>query len=228
MKDPATSLAVNVSGTANMFSAARDAGVKRIVYASSSSVYGDSVKLPKTEGEEGKPLSPYAMSKWMNEELASLFARCFGMELIGLRYFNVFGPRQDPNGAYAAVIPRFFAAVLANQQPVIYGDGKQSRDFTYVGDVVIANLLAASAPKESCGRAYNVGAGRTTTVTALAEAICRIGKSSVKPRYEEPRAGDVPFSLASAESARTNLGFEARVGLEDGLLKIYDSLGIAR
>ncbi len=146
MSDPATTIAVNVAGTANVFAAAREARVARVIYASSSSVYGDSQTLPKREGEEGSPLSPYALSKRMNEQLADVFGRCFGMQFVGLRYFNVYGPRQDPDGPYAAVIPRFFKACLAGEAPVIYGDGEQSRDFTYVSDAVAANLLAAKRP----------------------------------------------------------------------------------
>src|SRR5262249_41202747 len=145
MKDPATTISVNVAGTANVFAAARDAGVRRVVYASSSSVYGDSPMLPKREGEEGQPLSPYALSKVVDGELAGVFGRAFKMELIGLRYFNVYGPRQSPEGPYAAVIPRFFESLLNSRPPTIFGDGRQSRDFTFVEDAVRANLLAAGA-----------------------------------------------------------------------------------
>lgn len=217
IEEPATSIAVNLAGTANVFAAARDAGIKRVVYASSSSVYGDSTRMPKREGEEGKALSPYALSKWMDEELADVFARCYGMQLVGLRYFNVYGPRQDPNGPYAAVVPKFFQACAAGQAPVIYGDGKQSRDFTFVDDVVRANLLAASAPERACGRAYNVGAGQTTTVTELASAICRIMNVALEPQYAPARPGDVPFSLADVSNAREMLSFEATVSLDEGL-----------
>ncbi len=215
--EPATSIEVNVGGTANIFAAARDAKVRRVVYASSSAVYGDSTKLPKKEGEEGKPLSPYALSKWMNEELADTFARCFGLETVGLRYFNVYGPRQDPNGPYAAVVPRFFDACLRGVAPTIYGDGTQSRDFTFVADVVRANLLAASAPVTSCGRGYNVGAGGTTSVNDLANTIIEVTGAKLRPNYEPPRAGDVPFSQADVSDAKRNLGFEARIVLSDGL-----------
>jgi nucleoside-diphosphate-sugar epimerase len=219
MNDPATSIDVNIGGTANIFMAARDAKVRRVVYASSSSVYGDSTRLPKKEGEEGKPLSPYALSKKVDEQIADTFARCFGMEAVGLRYFNVYGPRQDPNGPYAAVVPRFFAACMRGEAPVIFGDGKQSRDFTFVADVVRANLLAASAPHAACGRGYNVGAGGTTSVNDLANTIIEVTGAKVKPKYEPPRAGDVPFSQADVSDAKTLLGFEATVRLADGLLK---------
>ena len=159
MKDPAHTLSVNVGGTANVFAAARDAGVRRVVYASSSSVYGDSEKLPKREGEEGRLLSPYALSKRVNEELADVFGRCYGMELIGLRYFNVFGPRQDPEGSLRRGRFRASSRQPPGREPVIYGDGEQSRDFTFVADAVRANLLAASAPASPCGRVQR-GRGR--------------------------------------------------------------------
>lgn len=217
MKDPATSLAVNVSGTANVFAAARDAGVGRVVYASSSSVYGDSTHLPKREGEEGRPLSPYAVSKVMDEELADIFGRCFGMQIVGLRYFNVFGLRQDPNGPYAAVIPRFFAAATRGQAPVIYGDGEQSRDFTFVGNVVEANLLAAGAPATACGRAYNVAAGARTSVNELATRVAEACGGAPAPVHEPPRPGDVRDSLADLTLVRDALGYAPRVDLAEGL-----------
>jgi len=217
MKDPATTLAVNVGGTANVLAAARDAGVARVVYASSSSVYGDSETMPKKEGDEGRPLSPYALSKRMNEELADVFARCYGMELIGLRYFNVFGPRQDPDGPYAAVVPRFFAACLRGEGPVVYGDGEQSRDFTFVADAVRANLLAAAAPVSACGRAYNIAGGRRVTLKELAAAVLETVGRGTPPRYEAPRPGDIRHSLADLSRARSELGYEATVGLSAGL-----------
>lgn len=217
MKDPATSIAVNVSGTANVFAAARDAGVRRVVYASSSSVYGDSDRLPKREGEEGRPLSPYALSKVMNEELAEVFHRVFAMELVGLRYFNVYGPRQRPDGPYAAVIPRFFASCLQGEAPTVYGDGEQSRDFTFVGDAVAANLAALVAPAQASGRAFNVACGARTTVNQLATAILAAAGSGREPQHLPPREGDVRHSLADTTAARTDLGFVARTGLEQGL-----------
>ena len=217
MEDPATSLAVNVSGTANVFAAARDAGVGRVVFASSSSVYGDSLRLPKREGEEGRPLSPYALSKTMAEELADIFTRCFGMQIVGLRYFNVFGPRQDPAGPYAAVIPRFFAAATRGRAPVIYGDGGQSRDFTFVENVVEANLLAAGAPRAACGRSYNVAAGVRTSVNELAARIAAVCGGAPTPVYAPPRPGDVRDSLADLTRVREALGYAPRVGLDEGL-----------
>jgi len=217
MKDPSTSIAVNVSGTANMFAAARDSGARRIVYASSSSVYGDSDRLPKREGEEGRPLSPYALSKAMNEELAAVFHRCFAMTLVGLRYFNVYGPRQDPDGPYAAVIPRFFMASLKGEAPVIYGDGEQSRDFTFVADAVEANLLAASSPLPPGARVFNVAGGKKTSVTELARRIREEVGRGPEPRYEGARPGDVLHSLADLSRSREELGFVPRFDLAGGL-----------
>jgi UDP-N-acetylglucosamine/UDP-N-acetylgalactosamine 4-epimerase len=218
MAEPATSLSVNVSGTANVFTAARDCKVKRVVYASSSSVYGDSERLPKMEGEEGSPLSPYAVSKWIDEELADVFERCFEMQLVGLRYFNVYGPRQDPNGPYAAVIPRFFACCRSGKAPIIFGGGDQSRDFTYVSDVVQANLLAMTASTGS-GRAYNVGAGQRTTVKELAEVIIRITGFEGHATHEPPRPGDVLHSLADARAIREAFGWVATTSVADGLMR---------
>lgn len=217
MAEPHNSLAVNALGTAHVFAAAREEGVQRIVYASSSSVFGDSTILPKREGEEGEVLSPYALSKRMNEETADVFGRCFGMELIGMRYFNVYGPRQSPKGPYAAVIPRFFEACLRGEPPRIHGDGEQSRDFTYVGDVVKANLLAARAPAKAAGRAYNIGAEGSTTVNRLAELIARLCGFADAPVYLDPRPGDVRHSKADITRAREGLGFRPTMPLEEGL-----------
>lgn len=217
MAEPAVTIAINVAGTANVFAAARDARVERVVYASSSSVYGDAETLPKREGEEGKPLSPYAVSKVMNEELADVFARCYGMRLVGLRYFNVYGPRQDPEGAYAAVIPRFFKACLAGEAPVVYGDGEQSRDFTYVADAVAANFAAAVAPAASCGRAYNVAGGRRSTVNELADLVRGAVGRGLPSEHRPERPGDIPHSLADLTQARAGFGYAPSVELREGL-----------
>ena len=222
MKDPATSLAVNIGGTANVLTAARDAGVRRIVYASSSSVYGDSTRLPKREGEEGRPLSPYALSKVVDEELAEVFARCYDLELVGLRYFNVYGPRQDPDGPYAAVIPRFFRAYLAAEAPIIYGDGEQTRDFTFVTDAVAANLRGAVAPITAGACAYNIAGGHRTSVNVLAAAVRDVVGGGPEPRHEAPRAGDVAHSLADLSSAQRDLGYAPEVALADGLRRALD------
>lgn len=227
MEDPATTLDVNTQGTANMLAAARNSGVERFVFASSSSVYGDSAELPKKEGGEGSPLSPYATSKSLCEELADTFSRCYGLSWVGLRYFNIYGPRQDPAGPYAAVIPRFFASLLDDRSPLIYGDGEQSRDFTYVADAARANLLAAGASEEACNRAYNVAAGDRTSVNELAELIREAVGSSKTPIHEPPRAGDVKHSLADLKNASSLLHYEAETSLRNGLrlsLPYYRSL----
>ena len=192
-------------------------GVERVIYASSSSVYGDSEELPKREGNEGKPLSPYALSKWMNEELADLFGRLFDLETIGLRYFNVYGPRQNPEGPYAAVIPRFASALLQGSRPLIHGDGEQSRDFTFVSDAVAANLAAAEAPSSACGRAYNVARGQRTTVNHLAETLRSLLAVDLFPEHGPPRAGDVAHSRADIEAGANAIGFSAEVDLQEGL-----------
>ena len=217
LESPAATIASNTGGTANLLAAARETGVRRVVYASSSSVYGDSPVLPKREGEEGRPLSPYALSKRMAEEVAETFAACFGLEVVGLRYFNVYGPRQDPDGPYAAVIPRFFEALLDGRAPVVHGDGAQSRDFTYVSDVVAANLAALGAPADACGRVYNVAPGERTTVLELARAIREILGEGPEPVHAPPRPGDVRHSAADPTAAAACLGFRARVHLMEGL-----------
>lgn len=223
MADPVGTIDINVRGTATVFAACRDARVPTVVYASSSSVYGDSATLPKREGDEGRPLSPYALSKASGEQLAEVFGRCYGMRILGLRYFNVFGPRQDPNGPYAAVVPRFFSAIRRGEAPVIYGDGEQSRDFTYVSDVVHANLLAAGAPEAAWGRAYNVAPGGGSTVTALARAILVACGGGPNPVHAPPRAGDILHSCADSSAAASAFGFRAEVSLEEGIRRTGES-----
>lgn len=217
MKDPATTIAINVAGTTNVFTAARDAGSRRVVYASSSSVYGDSETLPKSEGQEGRPLSPYALSKVMNEQLASTFVACYGMDVVGLRYFNVFGPRQDPSGPYAAVIPRWVHALASGESPVVYGDGEQSRDFTFVADAVQANLLAAGAGAAVRGRAFNVAGGERTTLLRLAELLRDATGKSAGLVHEPARKGDIPHSFADLGLASAELGYAPAFSLARGL-----------
>ncbi len=217
LEDPVATLEVNAMGSTRIFEAARRAGARRVIYASSSSVYGDSPDLPKREGEEGKPLSPYAASKQMTEELAAVYSRCYEMRLIGLRYFNVFGPRQDPDGPYAAVIPRFFRAALEGRPMRIHGDGEQSRDFTFVSDAVRANLIAAGAPDEATGRSYNVASGRQVTVRRLAGEIASLLGAAAEPEHGPPRPGDLRHSLADLTLARRGLGYAPETGLGEGL-----------
>jgi nucleoside-diphosphate-sugar epimerase len=213
--DPATTLAVNIGGSANVLMAARDAGVRRVIYASSSAVYGDA-QPPLSEEKTGVSLSAYDISKKSAEQVAGLFARASGMSLIGLRYFNVYGARQSPNGPYASVVPRFLRACLADEAPVIYGDGEQTRDFVHVSDVVRANWLAASSPL-SGAHVINVGSGRAVSMTALAHAVCRLTGASHAPRHLKPRLGEARTSCADTRRARAQLGFVAKVSLEQGL-----------
>ena len=224
IESPLDTHAANVSGFVNMLTAAKEAGITRFVYASSSSVYGDEPSLPKTEALIGRPLSPYALSKRVNEEYADVFSRCYGMASVGLRYFNVFGPRQDPNGPYAAVIPRWAADLLAGEPVAIHGDGSNSRDFCYVENVVQANLLAALADLPSSQhRVYNVAYGRRTTLLELFQAMRSITLAMrpeiapVQPMFWPLRAGDIAHSLADISRAKEELGYQPSHDLESGL-----------
>ncbi|OQX79119.1 MAG: LPS biosynthesis protein WbpP, partial [Bacteroidetes bacterium 4484_276] len=214
IKDPVTTNNVNIGGFVNMLSAAKDAGIKRFVYAASSSTYGDHPTLPKVEDRIGKPLSPYAITKYVNELYAEIFSNLYGIETIGLRYFNVFGRRQDPNGAYAAAIPKFIKLLINHEPPLIFGDGEQSRDFTYVDNVIQANELAATTTNpEAVNTVYNVAFGEATTVNYLIEILknnlsrfdAKISK--VDPIHGELRLGDILHSLASIDKAKTLLGY---------------------
>jgi UDP-N-acetylglucosamine 4-epimerase len=223
MKDPITSHQHNVDAYLNLLWAAKDAGVKRVVYASSSSVYGDHPGLPKHEDKIGKPLSPYAATKRIDEIWAQTFQDCYGMQLIGLRYFNVFGRRQDPNGPYAAVIPRWIQAMVEKKPVVIFGDGTNSRDFCYIDNIVQANLLAGTAAAEASGTVYNCGCNGRTDLKQLFGMI-REGLSkdfpevaSAEPVFEPPRAGDVLHSQASIEKISSLLGYEPTHQVADGM-----------
>lgn len=218
VKDPVASNEVNVSGFVNMLTAAKDAGVQTFVYASSSSVYGDEPNLPKVEYRTGNLLSPYAVTKMANELYANVFGRLYGIKVAGLRYFNVFGPRQDPNGPYAAVIPLFVTGIL-NRTPVyINGDGGQTRDFTFVENAVQANIRALLATDPAAfGEAYNVAAGNNFTVNFLYQSIADILGSDHKPTYREPRAGDIRDSLADISKANKLLGYAPTKQFLDGL-----------
>lgn len=225
IKDPVTTNDVNITGFLNMLVAARDAGVKRFVYAASSSTYGDSKSLPKVEDVIGRPLSPYAVTKYVNELYADVFARTYGMECIGLRYFNVFGRRQDPNGAYAAVIPLFVKQFMHHQSPVINGDGEYSRDFTYIDNVVQMNLLALAAQPGSVAvnQVYNTAYGERTTLNQLVEYLkeylsaydAKIAKVNIV--HGPQRTGDIPHSLANIDKARTLLGYDPQFSMKQGL-----------
>jgi nucleoside-diphosphate-sugar epimerase len=218
IEDPATTNDINVGGTLNLLRAAAEAKVRRLVFASSSSVYGDEPRLPKREGTEGKPLSPYAVSKRVGELYGQVFAEAYGLETVSLRYFNVFGPRQDPTSQYAAAVPLFITKILASEAPTVYGDGEQSRDFTYVGNIVEANLLACRAPAAS-GGIFNVACAEQVTVNTLIEKINALLGRTVRPAYADPRPGDIRHSFADIEAARVGLGFEPKVGFEEGLKK---------
>lgn len=224
INDPITSNEVNISGFLNMLVASRDAGVKRFIYAASSSTYGDSEKLPKVEHEIGKPLSPYAITKYVNELYADVFSRLYGLETIGLRYFNVFGKRQDPNGAYAAVIPKFVMQLMKHEPPVINGTGDYSRDFTYVENVVLMNKLAiATQNSDAVNQVYNTAVGDRTTLNQLV-AYLKEALSEYDPAIAEvevvhgpTRVGDIPHSLASVDKAKELLGYEPAFALREGL-----------
>lgn len=224
ISDPITSNAVNVSGFLNMLIATRDANVKRFIYAASSSTYGDSEALPKVEDQIGKPLSPYAITKYVNELYADVFSKTYGIETIGLRYFNVFGRHQDPNGAYAAVIPKFVLAFMNHESPVINGDGTYSRDFTYIDNVIQANIRAMTAKKpEATNTVYNIAYGERTTLNELVGLVKeylttfdpKVGTIDVK--YGEERAGDIPHSLASIEKAKSYLDYNPKYNIREGL-----------
>lgn len=213
---------INIKGTLNMMEAARRNGVKRFVYASSSSVYGDHPVLPKTEGQEGKRLSPYAVTKYVDEEYGSLYTRLYGLETIGLRYFNVFGRRQDPDGAYAAVIPKFIKQLMKGETPRINGDGKQSRDFTYIMNVVEANLKGCIAPSEAAGEAYNIAYGGREYLIDVYNAICKGLGVNVEPEYGPDRAGDIKHSNADISKARRLLGYNPDYNFEAGIRLAMD------
>jgi len=223
VQDPLTTTAVNVEGTLNVLLAARDEGVRRIVNASSSSVYGNSGELPRVETQAPDPISPYAVAKLAAERFCTSFTRVYGMEIVSLRYFNVFGPHQDPTSQYAAVVPRFIRSIADGEPVTIYGDGEQSRDFTYVDNVVAANLLAADAAGVG-GEILNVATGGSFTVNALAAAIGELLSRPVERNYEPAREADVLASWADIGEARRLLGFEPSVAFDEGLRLTADHL----
>jgi nucleoside-diphosphate-sugar epimerase len=223
VEDPQTSHDVNVNGTLNVLQAARAAGIRRVVFAASSSAYGDQPVSPKVETMVPMPISPYAAGKVACEGYMQAYAAAYGMETVSLRYFNVFGPRQDPAGAYAAVIPAFASRILHDASPVVYGDGEQSRDFCYIDNVCQANWLAANAPPENCdGQPLNIACGEQTSLNEILRILSDLLGKSIDARYEAPRAGDVKHSLADVSLAKTKIGYEPRVFFRDGLTRAID------
>lgn len=208
---------INIKGHLNMMEVARKANVKKFVYASSSSVYGDHPALPKVEGVEGKVLSPYALTKKVNEEYANLYFRLYGLETIGLRYFNVFGRYQDPHGFYAAVIPKFVKMLLNNEAPTINGDGETSRDFTYIDNVIEANLKACLASNEASGRAFNIAYGGRETLNNLYKKLCELLEKEIPANYGPERTGDIRHSNASIENTKKYLGYSPEYNMDKGL-----------
>jgi nucleoside-diphosphate-sugar epimerase len=223
VEDPLTSHESNVTGTLNVLLAARDAGVRRVVFASSSSVYGPGEELPKHEAMPTLPIAPYAVAKLAAEAYCRAFFKVYGLETVALRYFNVFGPRQDPQSAYAAVIPRFITALLEERPPLIYGDGEQSRDFTYIDNVVDANLLAAAAPDVG-GQTFNIACEQRISLNALLDELREIIGSAVEAEHAEPRPGDIRHSLAGIARAREALGYEPAIDLREGLTRTVEDL----
>ena len=221
VEDPAATNHANVTGTLTLLLAARDAKVKRLVFAASSSAYGDQPTLPKVETMAPSPLSPYAVTKLACEYYCQAFTACYGLETVCLRYFNIYGPRQDPQSVYAAVIPKFIEAMLAGERPTIFGDGEQSRDFTYVADCVAANLLACTAPA-AVGHTVNVACGARYTLNQLVELLNQALGTAIEPLYKPERAGDVKHSLADISAARQLLGYEPSTSFEDGLRKTVE------
>jgi UDP-glucose 4-epimerase len=219
IQDPLSSNRASVDGTLHVLLAARQAGVRRVIFASSSSIYGNQEpNLPKVETMTPQPISPYGVAKLAAERYCQVFYQVYGLETVCLRYFNVFGPRQDPESMYAAVIPRFVTALLKDSQPVIYGDGRQTRDFTYVGNVVAGNLLAAECPVEKvAGEVFNLAAGGQTSLNTLVEMLHEVIGTDIPARYDEPRPGDILHSLADVGKAKRQFGYQPSEALIDGL-----------
>ncbi len=218
INDPLTSNNVNITGALNVFTAAKEAGIKRVVYAASSSTYGDHPGLPKVEDKIGNPLSPYAVTKYVNELYARVYASLYHMEFVGLRYFNIFGPRQNPNGPYAAVIPLFAEALINQKPPTINGDGSHSRDFTFVANAVQANILSIfTTHAEAVNQVYNIACGEQTSLLELFNGLNKEANTSLQPVFGPERVGDVKHSLADISKAKNLLGYSPLVTVEDGL-----------
>lgn len=223
INDPLTTNAVNITGTLNIFTAAKENNIKRIVYAASSSTYGDHPGLPKVEDEIGNPLSPYAVTKYVNELYAKVYAKVYGLDLIGLRYFNVFGPKQNPNGPYAAVIPLFIEALLKGESPKINGDGTHSRDFTYVSNAVHANIVALfSTDEKAANEVFNIACGDETSLLELFNELKKLAASDIQPTHQPERVGDVKHSLADISKAKNLLRYHPEVSVKEGLKKTFD------
>jgi nucleoside-diphosphate-sugar epimerase len=221
--DPLGSNRANVDGTVSLLVAARDAKVKRVVFAASSSAYGDTPTLPKHEAMTPDPISPYAVAKLASERYMISFYRCYGLETVALRYFNIFGPRQDPSSQYSGVLAKFITMMLGGKQPTIFGDGEQSRDFTYIDNAVEANLLACKAPAaQSAGKVFNVATGRRITLNETFKLLQNLTSYSGSPIYGDERGGDIKHSLADISSAEKNLGYKPKVNFEDGLKRTVD------
>jgi UDP-N-acetylglucosamine/UDP-N-acetyl-alpha-D-glucosaminouronate 4-epimerase len=221
VKDPIETNKINIDGMLNVLVAARDAKVKRLVFAASSSAYGETPTLPKTEEMQPAPISPYGVTKLVGELYAQVFGRCYGLENVCLRYFNIFGPRQDPSSPYSGVLAKFCTAFLEDGQPVIFGDGEQTRDFTYVENAVQANLLACEAPNVS-GKVFNIGTGSRSSLNQTVELLRKISEKPLEVKYEPPRDGDIRDSLADISQARKFLGYDPQVGFEEGLRRTFD------
>ncbi|MGI8484203.1 MAG: NAD-dependent epimerase/dehydratase family protein, partial [Thermomicrobiales bacterium] len=226
--DPAATFDINIEGTLNVLNAARDMDCRRVVFATTCAVYGDDPQLPKVETLPPAPMSPYAMSKLTGEQLCTMFSRLYGLETVGLRYFNVFGPGQDPSSAYAAAIPKFIDAMFSGTRPTVYGDGEQSRDFVAVADVVRANILASQVDGIS-GRVFNIASGRSVTINQVLSTLSQVTGQHVVPDYLPARAGDILHSLADVSLAKSLLGFEATISFQDGIEMLlseqYASMG---
>ncbi len=221
VESPQATMLAGVQGTTVVLDHARHAGVRRVVFAASSSAYGDTPTLPKVETMESRPLSPYAAAKLTGEQLMRIFAQLYGIETVSLRYFNIFGPRQDPKSEYAAVIPKFIAAAIKQERAIVHGDGEQTRDFCYVDNAVRANLLAAGTPRKLRGEVVNVACGERTSLNQLLKYVAELAGTRVEPDHRAPRAGDVRDSLADIHAARELLGYEPSVDVRDGLKRTF-------
>ncbi len=222
VNDPETSNDNNITGTLSVLIAARDMGIKRVIYAASSSVYGDTPTLPKVESMRPNPKSPYALTKYVGEEYCRIFFEIYGLETLSLRYFNIFGPKQNPNSQYAAVIPKFITAALRGERPVVYGDGLQSRDFTYIENVLVANFLASQADVKCCGKSYNIACGERVSLLELLKKIENLMNVKLDPIFSDPRPGDVKHSLADISMAKDCIGYKPVVKFDEGLKKALD------